>query len=81
MARTSASNKLNRRDQRRIENIRERLRAQGIGEDEATRRAIEEVAKRHHSGTGGGRHSAGESKKPTKHGGRGRTGSRTSVSK
>ncbi len=52
-------NKLNDRDKRRIESIRERLRAQGVGEDEATKRAVAEVRVSLKSGpstaAGGGR--------------------------
>jgi hypothetical protein len=67
----------NDRDKRRIESTRERLRAQGVGEDEATRQVIEEVASDQHSGAGGGSHSAGEPQKRTRHGGWGRTGSQS----
>ncbi len=36
-------NKLNQRDRRRMENIRDRLRSQNVGEDEATRLVMEQV--------------------------------------
>ena len=75
MAKQISPNKLNDRDKRRIKSIRERLRSQGVGEDEATRQAIEEVVRESHSGAGGGSGAAGEPKKQTKHGGWGRTGS------
>ena len=81
MANNIPPGKLSARDQRKVNSLCERFQAQGIGEDDATRRAVEEVTKMSHSGAGGGRKSGGESKKHTKHGGRGRTGSRSSVEK
>jgi hypothetical protein len=55
MANNVSPNKLNDRDRRRVENIRDRLQAQGVGEDEATKRAVEEVVAGGHSGQGGGK--------------------------
>jgi hypothetical protein len=75
MAREISPNKLNKRDKRQIENVRERLRAEGVGEDEATKMAVDEVTRQEHSGRGGGRNSGAERQKRTIHGGRGRTGS------
>lgn len=60
-------NKLNDRDRRRMENIRDRLRSQNVGEDEATRRALEEVVQEVGSGKGGGRRAAGEPRKRKEH--------------
>lgn len=75
MAKDISPNKLNDDDKRRMESIRGRLRAQGVGEDEATRQAIEQVVREGHSGAGGGSGAAGEPQKRTRHGGWGRTGS------
>lgn len=41
MAKEVSPNKINEQDRRRMENIRDRLRSQNIGEDEATRLALE----------------------------------------
>ena len=57
-------NKLNDRDRRRMENIRDRLRAQNVGEDEATRQALEEVQREIAAGQGGGHQAGGEPQKP-----------------
>ena len=74
-------NKLHKRDKRRMENRRDRMREQGIGEDDATRRATREIDKEMHSGKGGGSNSAGEKQRPTKHTiARKRTGSRSNAS-
>lgn len=67
-------NKLHPRDRRRMENIRDRLRSQNYGEDEATRLALEQLQRERHAGRGGGRHAGGEPQKPTPHGGATRTG-------
>lgn len=77
MGQQVSPNKLNARDQRQVENIRDRLRSQGVGEDEATKRAIDQVVAGEHSGAGGGSNAAGESAKATKHDSRDRTGSRS----
>lgn len=53
-------NKLNDRDRRRMGNIRDRLRSHNVGEDEATRRALEEVQQEVGSGKGGGHRAGGE---------------------
>ncbi|MFO7904878.1 MAG: hypothetical protein ACQESR_11095 [Planctomycetota bacterium] len=53
-------NKLNDRDRRRMENIRDRLRSQNVGEDEATRRALEQLLQEVGSGKGGGHRAGGE---------------------
>jgi len=53
-------NKLNDSDRRRIERIRSRLRSQGIGKDEALRRATAEVVEQGHGGRGGGGNAGGE---------------------
>lgn len=50
MAKEVSPNKINGHDRRRMENIRDRLRSQNIGEDEATRLALEQVAEEAHSG-------------------------------
>lgn len=76
MAKVISPNKLNDRDKRRMENIRDRLRAQNVGEDEATRLALDQIQKKK-SGQGGGGHGGGESQKPTQRGGAGRTGSKS----
>jgi hypothetical protein len=55
-------NKLNDKDKRRMENVRDELRKQGVGEDDATRRAREQVIAEGTSGKGGG-NSGGEAKK------------------
>jgi len=70
-------NKLNERDKRRVENIRDRLRAQNVGEDEAMRLALEQVTEEAWSGKGGGSSAAGEPQKHTQHGGATRTGSKS----
>ena len=75
MADDISPNKLSERDKRRIENIRSRLRAQNIGEDEATQLATEQVVDELNSGKGGGPHAGAEPQKRTRHGGAGRTGS------
>lgn len=77
MAKNISPNKLSDREKRRMESIRSRLRAQNVGEDEATRLAIEQVKQEMSSGEGGGRNAAGEPKKRTQHGGSGRTGSKS----
>ena len=77
MAQSIQPNKLNAQDRRRRESIRERLRSQGVGEDEATRQAMEEVLAEAQSGKGGGSNAAGQPQKRTKHGGWGRTGSKS----
>ncbi len=74
-------NKLNQRDRRRMENIRDRLRSQNVGEDEATRLAMEQVVDESLSGKGGGGQAGGEPQKPVQHGGARRTGSRARESK
>ncbi len=81
MSKDISPNKLNQRDRRRMENIRDRLRSQNVGEDEATRLAIEQVVEESHSGKGGGGHAAGEPQKHVQHGGATRTGSRSGESK
>ncbi len=81
MAQDISPNKLNDRDRRRMENIRDRLRAQNFGEDEATRLAMEEVVAEAHSGKGGGSGAAGEPQKHVQHGGATRTGTRSGDSK
>ena len=67
-------NKLNEKDKRRMENIRDRLRSQNYGEDDATRLALEQVLAERASGQGGGTNAAGEPQKRTQHGGSTRTG-------
>lgn len=81
MSQDISPNKLNDRDRRRMENIRDRLRAQNYGEDEATRLAIEQVVEESHSGKGGGSGAGGEPQKPAQHGGATRTGTRSGDSK
>ena len=56
-------NKLKDRDKRRMENIRDRLRSQNIDEDEATRRAIQQLQEETESGKGGGHRAGGEPQK------------------
>lgn len=58
MPREISPNKLNERDKRKIDHVRERLRKQGVGEDEAMKRAVDEVTSGDHSGRGGGRNAA-----------------------
>lgn len=76
MAKNIQPNKLNDRDKRRMENIRTRLRRQGVGEDEAAKRAFEEVLNEGASGAGGGSRGAGDKPKTTQPRTRARTGSR-----
>lgn len=60
MPREVSPNKLSKSDKRRIEHVRERLRNQGVSEDEATKRAVDEVTTGGHSGRGGGKNSASD---------------------
>jgi hypothetical protein len=64
-------NKLSDKDQEQIARLRDRLR------DEATRQAAEEVVRGRHSGAGGGGNAGGEPQNRTRHGGWGRTGSKS----
>lgn len=70
-------NKLSAKDQRQIENRRSRLRSQGVGEDDATKQAIDEVTSEGLSGQGGGKSSGGNPQKGAGTGSRRRTGSRS----
>ena len=56
-------NKLSDSQKKQIEQVRERLQQQGLGRDEAEKRAIREVTANTESGQGGGTNAAGESKK------------------
>lgn len=80
MATKESANKMSKSDKRRGENIRTRLRNANVGEDLSTRVAQSELKKKP-SGRGGGKNSGAEAKKRTKHGGQGRTGSKSNQQK
>ena len=63
MAKDISPNKLSKRDKRRVDHVRDRLRHQGVGEDEAMKRAVREVVSGDHSGRGGGSNSASDQPK------------------
>lgn len=51
--------KISEKEQRRAARIKERLINQGVGEDEAQKRAIEEAVQELRSGQGGGKNAGG----------------------
>jgi hypothetical protein len=60
-------NKIGDKQKRRAEHIEDKLEKQGVGQDEASKRALQEVAQEPNSGGG---NSAGDAKKSEKqHGG------------
>jgi predicted GNAT family acetyltransferase len=50
-------------NQFRRANIKDKLKGQGIGEDEAEKRAVQQAMDEVYSGQGGGAHAGGESSK------------------
>ena len=57
-------NKISDKEERRAENIKDRLQDQGVGQDEARRRGLTEAVEEIHSGEGGGGNSGGGAKHP-----------------
>lgn len=56
-------NKFSERQKQRSRRIKDQLRDQGVGEDHAGKRSLEEAAAEMRSGEGGGRNSGGEAHK------------------
>ncbi|MBW3600651.1 MAG: plasmid stabilization protein [Planctomycetes bacterium] len=63
MAQEFDPNKISDKERRRASQIKEKLQRQGVGEDEAAKRAVQQAAEELQSGQGGGKNRGGESPK------------------
>lgn len=81
MAQEISPNKVNDEQERRAEQVESRLRKQGMGEDEAEKRALAEAVAEKPGSHGGGGNAGGEAKKDSSHVGSKRLGSDSNARK
>jgi len=80
MAEELSPNKINEKQERRADHIKDKLRKQGVGEDEAEKRALQQAVEEDPGSLGGGSNSGGEAKKDSSHVGHRRQGSDSNAS-
>jgi hypothetical protein len=62
------SNKISDKQKKAAERTASRLKKQGVGQDEAEKQALRQIATQKRSGHGGGSNAGGEARKPTRAG-------------
>jgi hypothetical protein len=81
MAEEIRKNKIDDDQKRRAEHLKDKLEKQGVGQDEAEKRAMHTAVEEDQGSHGGGKSSGGDAKKDSSHVGHRRLGSDSNASK